>query len=253
MPESGSSGHVLVVLDWASLASSNNRSQVFREHLTSGSSTEGDLSLQIVTNPDSELFFFKAVIVSVFGRRSAPSDQRRPTASAFRSSTLMMSTTLTRSATMRSSTWDLSCLARMRGGVLVLRRSHDAIPIFHLVFFFHTMCCHNSKLATWEVARRVMRQNRLWEPSDRTMLDFRNGGAMSREGVTHRPRLSTPSPKERVQSRTVERNFDVPCGVEQIVDVLGRRRNNLELACSTEVRDSSPSGPFFFVSFFFCL
>ena len=48
------------------------------------------------------------------------------------------------------------------------------------------MCCQNSKLAPWEVARRVLRQNRLWEPSDRTMLDFRHGGAMSREGVTHR-------------------------------------------------------------------
>ena len=57
MPESGSSGHVLVVLDWASLASSNNLSQVFRDHLTSGSSTEDDLSLQIVTNPHLELFF----------------------------------------------------------------------------------------------------------------------------------------------------------------------------------------------------
>ena len=136
----------------------------------------------------------KAVIVSVFGRRSAPSDQRRPAASAFRSLTLMMPTSLTRSATMRSSMWDLSCLARMQGGVLVHRRSHDGVPIFHLVFFFHIMCCQNSKLATWEVARRVLRQNHLCEPSDRTMLDFRHGGAMSREGVTHRRRLSIPSP-----------------------------------------------------------
>ena len=46
MPESDSSGHVLLVLDWASLASGNFCSQLFRDHLTSGSSTEDDLSLQ---------------------------------------------------------------------------------------------------------------------------------------------------------------------------------------------------------------
>ena len=90
MPESGSSGHVLLVLDWASLASSNNRSQVFRDHLTSGSS----LSLQIVTNPDPELQQ-KSVIVSVFERRSAPADQRHVAASAFRSLTQMISPSLT--------------------------------------------------------------------------------------------------------------------------------------------------------------
>ena len=47
MPESGSSGHVLLVLDWASLASGSFRSQLFRDHVKSGSSTEDDISLQI--------------------------------------------------------------------------------------------------------------------------------------------------------------------------------------------------------------
>ena len=37
--------------------------------------------------------------------------------------------------------------------------------------------------------------------------------------------------------------------MEQIVDLLGRGRNNLELACSTEERDSSPTDHFF-ASFF---
>ena len=44
----------------------------------------------LVTNPDPELFFLKAVIVSVFERRSAPHEQRRAVASAFRSSTLVI-------------------------------------------------------------------------------------------------------------------------------------------------------------------
>ena len=82
MPESGSSGHVLLVLHWAS--------QLFRDYFKSGSSTEDDLSLQIVTNPHPELFF-KAVIVSVLERRSAPHDQRRVAASAYGSLTLVIS------------------------------------------------------------------------------------------------------------------------------------------------------------------
>ena len=48
-------------------------------------------SCSLVTNPNPELFFFKAVIVSVFGRRSAPHDQRRAVASAYRSLTLVIS------------------------------------------------------------------------------------------------------------------------------------------------------------------
>ena len=56
MPESGSSGHVLLVLDWASLASGNFRSQVFRDHLTSGSSTEDDLFLQHCDEPTAGTF-----------------------------------------------------------------------------------------------------------------------------------------------------------------------------------------------------
>ena len=47
-------------------------------------------SCSLVTNPNPELFFLKAVIVSVFKRRSAPHDPRRAVASAFRSSTLVI-------------------------------------------------------------------------------------------------------------------------------------------------------------------
>ena len=37
-----------------------------------------------------------------------------------------------------------------------------------------------------------------------------HSGARSREGVAHRPRLSIPSPQERVQNRTVERHLMYP-------------------------------------------
>ena len=63
-----------------------------RDHLKSGSSTEDDLSLQLGDEPKpGAVFFSNAVIVSVFERRSAPHDQRRAVASAFRSSTLVIS------------------------------------------------------------------------------------------------------------------------------------------------------------------
>ena len=77
MPESGSSGQLLLFLDWASLASGIFRSQLFRDHVKSGSSTEEDLSLQLGDEPKPEAVFVEAVIVCVFERRSAPSDQRR--------------------------------------------------------------------------------------------------------------------------------------------------------------------------------
>ena len=148
-------------------------------------------SCSIVTNPQLELFL-KSVIVSVFERRSAPADQRRAVASAFRSLTLRslllgriqqkfddraakylcLEQVTAFSATVRSSTWAPSCLARMQGGVHVLRRSHDAIC--HFADVIHMMCCQNSKLAAWEVVQRVLCQNRLWELGDRTMLDFRH-------------------------------------------------------------------------------
>ena len=51
MPESSSSGHVLLVLDWASLTCGNFRSQLFRVHLKSGFSTEDDLFLQLGDEP----------------------------------------------------------------------------------------------------------------------------------------------------------------------------------------------------------
>ena len=85
MPECGSSGHVLLVLDWASRALGNFCSQLFRDHLKSGSSTEDDLFLQLGDEPRPRAVFLKAVIVYVFERRSAPHDQRRAVASAFRS------------------------------------------------------------------------------------------------------------------------------------------------------------------------
>ena len=61
-----------------------------RDHLKSGSSTEDDLSLQLGDEPRPGAVFLKAVIVSVFERRSAPHDQRRAVACACRSSTLVI-------------------------------------------------------------------------------------------------------------------------------------------------------------------
>ena len=129
---------------------------------------------------------------------------------------------------MRSSTWDLSCLARKQDGVLVLRRSHDAIPICHVADFIHTMCYQNSKLAAWEVAScaKLDGGNPVAGRSKISVICNVHTGAMSSEGVAHRPRPSIPSP----QKRTVERHLDVPCAsvtcferhVEQIVAVLGR-------------------------------
>ena len=65
MLESGSSGPLLLVLDWASLASGNFRCQLFRVHLTSVSSTEDDLSLQLGDEPTPRAVFSRAVIASV--------------------------------------------------------------------------------------------------------------------------------------------------------------------------------------------
>ena len=61
-----------------------------RDDIGSGVSTEDDVSLQICDEPRPGTFF-KAVIVSVFERRSAPHDQRRAVACAFRSLTLVIS------------------------------------------------------------------------------------------------------------------------------------------------------------------
>ena len=61
----------------------------------SGASTEDDIALQICDEPKPVAVFLKAVIVTFFERRSAPHDQRRAVASAFRSMTLMMSVSWT--------------------------------------------------------------------------------------------------------------------------------------------------------------
>ena len=163
----------------------------------------------------------------------------------------MMSTTLTRSATMRSSTWDLSCLAGCKVASSFTAAATTPFPSSTSSFFPHNVAVRTRNLLGSRPARYAPKS--LVEPSDRTMLDFRHGGAMSREGVTHRPRLSSRVHRSACRTARWSENFDVPCGVEQIVDVLGRRRNNLELACATEERDSSPAGQFFFffVSFFF--
>ena len=103
------------------------------DDIGSGVSTEDDVSLQICDEPRPVAVFLKAVIVSVFGRRSALHDQRRAVATACRSSTLVIFlqrdqqklTTATAkylcpepvtasSATVRSSTWNLSRLARSK-------------------------------------------------------------------------------------------------------------------------------------------
>ena len=69
-----------------------------RDDISSGVLTEDDLSLQLGDEPKPGAVFFKAVIVSVFERRSAPHDQRRAVAPAFRSLTLVMSPSWTDSA-----------------------------------------------------------------------------------------------------------------------------------------------------------
>ena len=89
MPESGSSGHLLLVLAWASLASGNFRCQLFRVHLKSGSSTEDDLFLQLGDEPRPRAVSRGLYFKCVFERRSAPSDQRHAVASAFLSLTLI--------------------------------------------------------------------------------------------------------------------------------------------------------------------
>ena len=61
-----------------------------RDDIGSGVSTEDDVSLQFGDEPRPGAVFLKAVIVYVFERRSAPHDQRRAVASAFRSSTLVI-------------------------------------------------------------------------------------------------------------------------------------------------------------------
>ena len=58
MPESGSSGHLLLVLDRASLAPGNFRSKIFRDHLKSRSSTEYYLFLQFGDEPRPRAVFF---------------------------------------------------------------------------------------------------------------------------------------------------------------------------------------------------
>ena len=63
MPESGSSGHVLLVLEWASLASGNFRSQLFRDHVKSGSSTEDEISLQLGDEPRPGAVFLEGFIL----------------------------------------------------------------------------------------------------------------------------------------------------------------------------------------------
>ena len=61
-----------------------------RDDIGSGVSTEDDVSLQLGDEPTPGAVFLKAVIVSVFERRSAPADQRRAVACAFRSLTLVI-------------------------------------------------------------------------------------------------------------------------------------------------------------------
>ena len=82
--ESGAWGRSWILLSTAAVATSAVVSQ-----------RKTNNPCRFVSNPDPELFFLKAVIVSVFERRSAPHDQRRAVASAFRSLTLMMSVSWT--------------------------------------------------------------------------------------------------------------------------------------------------------------
>ena len=77
MPESGSSGHLLVFLKWASLASGSFRSQLFRDHVKSGSSTEDDISVQLGDEPRPG-----AVSRGLYFCLSLSGDQHHPTSVA---------------------------------------------------------------------------------------------------------------------------------------------------------------------------
>ena len=102
---------------------------------------------------------------------------------------------------MRSSTWDLSCLARKQGGVHVPRRSHDAIPICHFADFIHTTCC-------WEVAScaKTVGANPVTRRSKISVICNVHSGTRSTEALAHRLLLFIPRSRER----TVERHLDVP-------------------------------------------
>ena len=100
---------------------------------------------------------------------------------------------------------DPSWFARKQGGVLVLRRGHDGIPICHLRAFIQHMCCQSSTHGG--LGSCVMRQNRWWQPCDTTKQQFRH---------LQRPRWCTEwhinrcSPSRVHRNRAVERHLCVP-------------------------------------------
>ena len=120
-------------------------------------------------------------------------------------------------------------LGYKKGGVLVLRCSHDGIRIRHLRAFIHNVCGGNSTLATlaaWEVAScaRTAGGNPVTGRSKTSVICNVHGGARSREGVAHRPLLSIPSSQESSGGATSRCTRTATCferHVEQIVAVLG--------------------------------
>ena len=120
----------------------------------------------------------------------------------------------------------------------------------------YTICGDNSKLAAWEVVQRVLCQNRLWAPSDRTMLEFRHLSCPRwwMEQISSGSSTAVLHPESAGARAKSQGRAKFPCTraadtcsewyVEQIVDVLGRNKNNVEIACSIEHRGSSPTCQF---------
>ena len=136
---------------------------------------------------------------------------------------------------------------KKKGGVLVLRRSHDGTLICHLRALMHNMCGGSSTLVAWEVAScaKTAGGSPVTGRSKVSVICNVHSGARSREGVAHRALLSVP----RSQERTVELHLDVPmlqlhvssATSSKSLQFLGGARNNLELARSTKHGDSSPT------------
>ena len=115
-------------------------------------------------------------------------------------------------------------LRKKNGGVLVLLRGHDGMPICHLRALIHNMCGGNSTLAAWEVASRA--QTAGSPVTGRSKIFPSSVTSTSREGVAHQPLLSIPSSQESSGGATSRCTCaSVTCFehyVEQIVAVLGR-------------------------------
>ena len=222
-------------------------------------SAEDDLFLQLRDEPRPVAVFFLRVASFLSWKRTpAPSEQRRAAASIDADDFSFLNGISRNLMTAPSRT--CAC-----------RRQHHAPPhnpslskrkvafraatttAFHLLrrrFYPNNVLL---ELNSWRLIASCAKTaggNPMTGPRYSSVVCHIHDGGWSGEAVARRPRLSLPSPPERVQNRTVETHAADACSeriVEQIVEVLGRCSNNLELACSTEEKYSSPTGQFLFV------